>query len=164
MGWKELFEYVIKPLSKNYRSDLVTAAALIAGSTTGEISLPEELAASDTVKKVMDSVALEGNVKERALKILENTKDKNFRTLLEDVFKNFITSTSFSDMLTAMSMNASFLNVLRNAFHALSMLKIVPEEELRSYLDKISGYLDELEGFVSYYRVPKNNRRNNNRI
>ena len=139
----------------SYRSDLVTAAALIAGSTTGEISLPNEFTTSNSVKKVLDLVALDGNVKERALKILENTKDENFRTLLENVFKNFITSPSFSDMLTAMSMNASFLNVLRNAFHALSMLKIVPEEELRSYLDKISGYLDELEGFVSYYRVPK---------
>lgn len=155
MNWKELFEYVIKPISRNTRSDLAVAAAIIAGVSTGEIKLPEELVKHEILNKILEKTKLEGNIRDRSLQILKNTENEEFRELLEEFFKLIVESPIFYELLTVMSTNTGFLNIMRNALHTLNMLKLISEEEIKTYLDRVSGYLDELEGFVTYYRVPK---------
>ena len=155
MNWRELFEYIIKPLSKNSRSDLAISAAVLAGLSTNEVRLPEEIAEHKITLEILKEIVLEGSVKDRASQILKYAESDGFRKKLEEFFKILVESPVFGEIVTAMSTNAGFLNIMRNALHYLNTIKLISEEEIKSYLDRVSSYLDDLEGFVTYYRVPK---------
>lgn len=155
MDWKELFELIIRPLTKRARSDLVIAASILAGISTEELRLPKEVIENDLTRNILSKLELTGSIKDRTLKILENSKDEEFRKKLENFFKLLIETPVFGELLTLMSTNAATLNVLRNALHSLNVMRVVPEEEIKSLMDRVSSYLDDLEGFVTYYRVPK---------
>ena len=155
MEWRELFEYIIKPLSRSSRSDLVISASILAALSANEIKLPEGIAEHELTKNILASVSLDGSVRERALRILKEAENDEFREKLESFFKLIIETPLFDELVSRMSTNAGFLNVIRNALHSVNMIRLLPPEEIKGYLDRISSYLDEIEGFVAYYRVPK---------
>ena len=156
MNWKELFEYAIKPISKYTRSDLAVSAGILAGISTGELKLPKDIMEHKIVKEISEKVQLEGTIKERALQLIKlSSSDDAFRAKLEEFLKILIESPVSTELISTMSMSASSLNIIRNALHALIISKAAIEREIKSYLDRISSYLDDIEGFVTYYRVPK---------
>ena len=89
----------------------------------------------EAIKLVLESKEIKEVLVKTAIELL---RGENLQTLLEEAGNSMTT-----------------LNMLRNALNQLSMRALISEEEARNRFNLISSKLDLIEGFVTYYKVPK---------